>query len=509
MENKTIVIIGGGISGLTAGIYAAQQGFHPIILEKNPNVGGLCTGWYRHGHYIDGCIHWLTGTNKNRQLYSMWKNIGAIDEDTNIIYLDTWGTFDYKGTKVVLYKDIKKAEEEWIKISPVDKREIKHFFKMIRDFNSVELPLDAPASMIPFHRLVKLGFDVLNVWPSYLRTMKITCAQYAKKFKSPAIRWAINHAQPGDGNLFSLLYSYATIVDGNGGIPEGGSLPMVERIKNRYLELGGTLKTNAEVKHILTRKNRCIGVICKDGTKYYSDYVISALDPNYTTKHLLLDQYHVAKLDERFYDMKNNPAPSCCILTFEGDNTNISTPYAFEVEPFEVAGMRIEHLTIRNYNYDPNTYVKNGKTSYQVLIDQYSEHYSYWNDMYKNDPIMYRLKKQELAELVMSKIIKQFPELKDSLKIIDVSTPKTLNRYTNASRGAYMAFLFNHRKGMFSHNGFVKGLKNFVMAGQWMQAPGGLPLALSSGMFAIQRICKLEKISYVFQTNKLLSKKNA
>ena len=166
MENKTIIIIGGGISGLTAGIHAAQQGFHPIILEKNPVVGGLCMGWYRQGHYLDGCIHWLTGTNPKRQLYSMWKNIGAIDDDTEFIFLESWGTFDYHGTKVVLYRDIKKAEEEWIKISPVDKKEIKHFFKMVRDFNSVELPLDAPVSMLKFHKILKLGLDVLNVWPS-------------------------------------------------------------------------------------------------------------------------------------------------------------------------------------------------------------------------------------------------------------------------------------------------------------------------------------------------------
>ena len=71
-----------------------------------------------------------------------------------------------------------------------------------------------------------------------------------------------------------------------------------------------------------------------------------------------------------------------------------------------------------------------------------------------------------------------------------------------------MGFLFTHRDATFVHNGFVKGLKNFVMAGQWMQCPGGLPLALAEGKFAIQRICKIEKLSYVFTTSKLLSKKS-
>ena len=52
MNGKNIIIIGAGVSGLTAGIYAEMNGFHAIILEKNPSVGGLCTGWYRKGHYL-------------------------------------------------------------------------------------------------------------------------------------------------------------------------------------------------------------------------------------------------------------------------------------------------------------------------------------------------------------------------------------------------------------------------------------------------------------------------
>ena len=60
MQKKTIVIIGAGVAGLSAGIYAEQHGLHAILLEKNPSVGGMCTGWYRKGYYLDGCIHWLT-----------------------------------------------------------------------------------------------------------------------------------------------------------------------------------------------------------------------------------------------------------------------------------------------------------------------------------------------------------------------------------------------------------------------------------------------------------------
>ena len=509
MKRKSIVIIGAGVSGLTAGIYAEQSGYHAIILEKNPSVGGLCTGWYRKGNYIDGCIHWLTGTNKNTELYSMWSNVGAIDKDTNIVKLDTWGVFEYQGVKVPFYRDLDKAEKAWLEISPIDKKEIHHFFKMVRDIMTVELPLGAPALMLPFTRILKLGFDVLKVWPSYLLTMKMSCEKYAKRFKSPAIRWAITHAQPGAGNLYCMLFCYGTIAGNNGDIPEGGSKPMVERMKNRFLSLGGTLKLNASVNHLLTKNGTAVGVVLDNGDKVYGDYVVSALDPNYTMNKLLLNQYKHPQLDKRFFDMKNHPAPSCCVLAFRGKLIDMPNPYSFECEPFYVGGTLINHLTLRSFAYDKNTYVKDGKCVYELLIDQYSENYHYWNTLYHENKTLYNKKKSDLATAVKGRILDKFPAFDGELEVLDVFTPKTLNRYTNASRGAYMGFLFTPKSPMFTFNGRVNGLKNFIMAGQWAQCPGGLPLALASGRFAIQRIEKIDRSKYVVASGKMLPSKTS
>lgn len=509
MKRKTVLIIGAGVSGLTAGIYAEMNGLHAVILEKNPSVGGLCTGWYRKGQYIDGCIHWLTGTNKGTDLYKMWTDVGAIDKETPILQLGGWGTFDYQGIKVPFYSDLDKAEKEWIEISPTDKKHIKHFFKMVRDIASVDLPLEKPVSDLSIIRMMKFIMNLLPVWPSYLLTMKMSCEKYAKRFKSPALRWAITHAQPGDGNLYSMLFSYANVAIGNGGIPMGGSKPMVERMKDKFLSLGGTLKLNTTVSHVIAEKGKCLGVNLVSGENIYSDYVISALDINYSINRLLLNQYPMPKYDKRFFNMKKHPAPSCCLIAFRGVDSDIPAPYSFECEPFTVGGTTISHLTIRNYNYDKETYVKDGKTLYMVLLDQYSENYKYWKDLYNSDQRLYRQKKHDLAEAVKGRIIKKFPFFKDNLEILDVSTPKTLNRYTNASRGAYMGFLFTPSSGRLTTSGVVKGLDNFYLAGQWCQCPGGLPLALVSGNFAIQRIMKKEKRAWLVSGIKVLSKKNA
>ena len=43
------IILGAGISGLTAGFYLAEQGFRVRILEKSPRVGGSIRSERRDG----------------------------------------------------------------------------------------------------------------------------------------------------------------------------------------------------------------------------------------------------------------------------------------------------------------------------------------------------------------------------------------------------------------------------------------------------------------------------
>ena len=498
MQNrKTIVIIGAGVAGLSAGIYAEQHGFHAILLEKNPSVGGMCTGWYRKGYYLDGCVHWLTGTKEGTLLNEMWKNLDVFKSQDDILYLPSWGTYEYQGQKVTMWTDLDRAEREWKELSPVDSKMIHKFFKMVRDFTKVELPLDLPLSLMPLHRKLKLGIDVLKVWPSYLKTMPMSCEQFANKFKNPCIRFALTKCQIGDGNLFSMLYSYATIVNGDGGIPRGGSKPMVERMKEKFLALGGTLKVNANVESVIIEKDAARGVKLANGQIIKGDAVVSCLDANYTLKKLLRDQYRLPSFEKRFANPKLNTSPSCMLLSFSvREDNNLPIPYSFETKSFEVGGLSIDHVTVRSYSYD-ETFTRKGRTVMTVMVDQTNKQYPFWRELAK-DRAKYNKYKNDVANEVISRIEEHFPSLKGDIELLDVATPYTFNRYVNTSNGVYMSFFFMTKGGMYSHRGTLKGLRDFYLSGQWLQGPGGLPIAMTQGKFAIQRICKKEKLSFVF-----------
>ena len=60
-----------------------------------------------------------------------------------------------------------------------------------------------------------------------------------------------------------------------------------------------------------------------------------------------------------------------------------------------------------------------------------------------------------------------------------------------------MSFITTKKSKGLMRKGLIKGLDNFAMAGQWIMSPGGLPIALFSGKFAVIRICKMDNKKFI------------
>ena len=83
------------------------------------------------------------------------------------------------------------------------------------------------------------------------------------------------------------------------------------------------------------------------------------------------------------------------------------------------------------------------------------------------------------------------PMTKGKLKLLDVWTPYTYTKFCNAYKGVYMTFMPTKKSPNLTNvPGIVKGVNNLFLAGQWLMAPGGIPVALVTGKYAVQRILK-------------------
>ena len=107
---KRVIVIGAGISGLTAAVYARRSGFEVVVLEKAASPGGVSTNWVRKGYTFEGGVHWLIGAKEEIPLHSVWKETGALQENNPVYFKDPVYTLMDDAGQMPLRRDLKELE---------------------------------------------------------------------------------------------------------------------------------------------------------------------------------------------------------------------------------------------------------------------------------------------------------------------------------------------------------------------------------------------------------------
>lgn len=500
MEKKRVVIIGGGISGMTTGIYLQLNGYDTEILEKNNCYGGACTGWERKGCYIDGCIHWMTGVGKDSAYYDLWTVTHAITPNTEIYFQDDFAHFDFGGGRsFTVWADIDRLEKELLDFAPEDAAEIRRFCKTVRRFQSIEGPVDRPVDHMHVGRLLKVGLTMGGDYYWVRKMSKIGCDEYAKRFKNPDLRTFFESYMAPEYNLMSMLYMLAHVTAKNGGIPLGGSKPLVDRMAARYVSLGGRFRFNAPAASVRVEGRRALGVELADGTFVPGDWVVSSTAAEHCLKQLLGGRYKVKKLDERLSDSVNYPiyTYSTVVMKCSADMTGKSLgAHIFLDEPI-VLDRPYDGVTLRNYAYDKTMKRPAGCCVVQAGVLGGDDMYFWWKR--KKDDGTYKSEKGAFGQRILAIAERKYPELRGKLEVIDVITPCTYERYLNSRHGSFQGFVHTARGKSLSETGVVKGLDNFLLSGQCIFHSGGMPPAAITGRFAAQRICKKDKKKFVYR----------
>lgn len=500
-KQKKIIVVGGGVAGLTAGIYALQQGFDVTIYERHTQVGGLCTGWDRQGYHVDGCIHWVTGSNPKSNLRKLWDNVGAL-KDIEIIQKDYFDVYEVCGSTITLWRDINRLEADLLKLSPLDKRAIKRFIKDIKSVQKMIVPSECPVNLMNPIQLTKQLWSMKGMIKVLMLYNSVSVQQYAKKFAHPAIRRMFEICMPNGYSVAAFIFTLATFTKNSGGIPKGGSLKFANRMADRFTSLGGKLFCNTLITQTLINNNKAIGVeyINNEGKRCcaYSDYVVLACDVNTSMNILLKGNYTDKAFVKRFRHPKIYETQSCfmAVYAIEKDLSEYPASLVVECEKYRVGITDYTDMCFQHYAYEPS-FAPEGHTVLNVLISQGDYDYKYWENIYFNKKL-YKSEKQRIADFIQKVLEERYPELIGKIKLIDVLSPMTFKRYCSSYHGAWMAFRMGKGTRNLMHTGKIKGLSNCYLTGQWLQPPGGLPVALTMGKFTIQRICKKEKMNYRF-----------
>jgi phytoene dehydrogenase-like protein len=154
-----------------------------------------------------------------------------------------------------------------------------------------------------------------------------------------------------------------------------------------------------------------------------------------------------------------------------------------------IGSLEVKHgYSVLNQSSADPTLAPEGKTSILVRFDSAWEN---WENLPEEEcnklTVLIREKALEILE-------SHYPGVRDKIEVIDVSTPKTLVKYTGVWKGAYEGFLPTGNMIKKTLPNSIPGLKGFYMIGQWMFPGGGIPPAVQSGKWVIQSITGKRKI---------------
>ena len=467
---KKVIIIGAGITGLSAGINALLKGHTVSIYEKCESVGGCCNGWYRDGLYIDNCMHWLTGTNQHTKLFKLWKKLGAIDETSNLYQ----GSYFYKSClnneSISLYCNTEKVRNEMIKLSPEDRKEIDCFIDIVNNFIITNKKTNIIKNL--FNK--SCGYT-----KGYLKYHKLSLLDLSKKFKHPLLQKLFTDYLPSSYSSLALIISYATFASGNGKLYTKGSLQFSNNMKERFLELGGKLYLNSEISKINIENKKFCSIVCNQKT-IKADILISCIDPFYLFKNLLSDSY----LPKQLYEKKLCKQENKVISSFHSayvinkNNLKFKDTIIIEIPKTQVGLSKINRLLIKEYSYlNPSS----DTVVIQCFIIQNMIDYEYWEQLYDDNKENYNESKNKIGLKLQELITNYDNSLFDNIKLLDTWTPVTYTNYFNSYYGSYMGFVFKKNSKFFKLSPKIKDIKNMYYLSYFQTICGGLPICAELG----------------------------
>ncbi|MBN1950372.1 MAG: NAD(P)/FAD-dependent oxidoreductase [Bacteroidales bacterium] len=523
-----VIIVGGGIAGLTAAAWLSKKGKKVLLIEKNEDCGGLVSSITRNGfHYEAGVRALLNAGIIFPMLHELdielevVKSSVSVGIEKEILHIeDKNSLYKYKDLLIRLYPESKADIEKLIKI-------IRRIMKDVDVLYGIDNPV-----IKDLWRDKRFIFRKLLPWlPKFLLTLRkidklqMPVEDYLKAIvKDPSLRDIITqHFFRKTPSFFALSY-FSLYLEYF--YPKGGVGKLAEAMEHRLRELGGEIKTGTVINRVLAGEHT---IMDQNNVAYHYESLIWAADLK--TLYKITD---TRRLSERIR-LKFEAKKKMMLAGRGGDS--VYSLYLEVDEPLEsfkqiahghffytpskqgLGEVHTEELNklLRNWQNDNkkqvfvwlgkltrlNTYeisipgLKNpdlspkGKTG---LIISFLSDYDLFEKVYESG--WYTEFISELEKLVLSVLSDSvFPMLKDKVLNQFSFTPLSIKNRVSSSEGAITGWSFQEPIPVInqmarSARSVLTPIPSIFQAGQWVYSPSGVPMSILTGKLAADKVLK-------------------
>lgn len=490
MKNVDVIVIGAGNGGLASAATLSMEGKKVIVFEKH-NIPGGCGTTFRRGRFeFEVALHQLShmgSTDKPGPLRELFKRYGMEDQ-IDWIEIDSLYKVNLPGgIEVSMPTDRKKAEELLMKTFPEEKEQVPKYFETVykfcaesEDFMQASAgSTEDPSSFKKF--MVKRGFA--KKYPTLAKYgLKSTQEVLDEFFKNPEIQLALSAywcfmGMPPERFPFSILAKCTHIyIENKPFYLKGGSQVLSQALTETIIKKGNEVKFNCGVKKIVVENGEAIGVIDENGVEYRSKKIISNISPLHTYGNLLEDHEIPVEAREYFKGYTVGISALTCFIGLDCSPEEIGFTDSFNLiydsldankdfmGAYNLLPKR-DPIIATNYTVDDPSVSPKGTSVVTAGSLKYSTEWE------KLSPEQYYETKYKAANIIVDRLEKKFPGIRNHIEEIEVATPLTHMRYLNHPGGAIYGFEQDIKSSVyfFPRDTFIKNL-NF--ASGWVNVCG-------------------------------------
>jgi len=293
---KKAIIIGSGFGGLSLGIRLQSKGYDVTIFEKNEKVGGHAYQLKKDGYTFDMGPSLITAPDIIQKVFEC---AGRRMEDyLDLTYLDPFYRIYFHDKTYIDYNaDAESMKKQMADFNPKDAENFDDFMEYTRKMYDEVITNGLGAKPFTLKKMLEFMPKAFR-----LKALNSTYSVVSKFFKDARNRFTFSfHPLFIGGSPFRspAVYLMIPYLEKNGGVwfSKGGMYSLVEALEKVFLELGGEIRTNAEVEQIVVKNGKATGVMFNKEF-HHSDIVVS--NAHFAHTHLdLIDSKHRKKWTDR------------------------------------------------------------------------------------------------------------------------------------------------------------------------------------------------------------------
>lgn len=494
---KSVIIVGAGIAGLSAGCYAALNGFRTIIFEQHSVAGGLCAAWKRKGYTFDISMHMLTGS-AGGPFNRMWGELEVIPK-FRFHYHDQASQIEGMGHTLKYSTNREELTAGMMAISPADAKLIREFTDLLFGPDLMNLSSLKAPELSTLTDKVRMLPRILPLIGRFARYGKISVQDFADRFSHPFLKVAVRFfidapGWPMPGFPMIALSGFMRSGITEAGTPLGGSQKVALHLAGLFRERGGEIRFSSRISDLILEDNRVKGVILDDGSEHRADEVIWAGDGHTLIFDILGGKY----MNERIRQIYDTWIPVKSIVhVMLGVNLDLSAePHRIVMqtgEPFTIGNRSYPWITVMHRCFNPS-FAPERKSVVEVWYDT---EYEYWEKLAK-DTEAYVAEKNRIAAFSIAQLEKRWPGFASKVEVVDVPTPVTYHRYTGNWKGSPDGwYITTGNAPDMDPVRELPGLDGLQMIGQWTAPFTGTVMAALTGRQIIQLMCHKERRKFI------------